>query len=92
MLHASELHCNTVNYTLSSSHGKITHFVYGMFWVKMVMSGLDISLTMLTIGHAELRVINSGRTFLNFFLDRPTPPALNFSNKEIYHTLVHHLA
>lgn len=34
------------------------------------MSGLDLSVTMLTIKHAELRVINSGGVFLNFFLDR----------------------
>ena len=29
---------------------------------------------------------------LNFLLDRLTPPALDFLNKKIYYTLVHHLA
>jgi hypothetical protein len=39
-LHVSALHCNALNYTLSSGPGKITHFVYGMFWVKMPMIAL----------------------------------------------------
>ncbi len=72
--------------------GKFTHFMYGIKWAKMVMSGLDLSVTMLAIKHAELRVIKSGRTFLNFFLDRLTPPALNFFMNKVYHSLVHHLA
>ena len=45
---------------------------------KQPMIGLDLSATMLAIKLTELRVIKSGRTFLNFFLDRPTPPALDF--------------
>jgi hypothetical protein len=59
---------------------------------KKPMIALDLSVTMLATEQAELRVINSVRAFLNFFLDRAAPPALNFFNKKVYHSLVHHLA
>ena len=69
-----------------------THILPGNFWVKMVLSGLDLSVTMLTVKHAELRVINSCRAFLNFSLDKTNSPALNSLTNKIYHTLVHHSA
>jgi len=56
------------------------------------MIGLDLSVTMLTVKHAELEVINSCRAFLNFSLDKTNKPALNSLINRIYHTLVHYSA
>jgi len=56
------------------------------------MIGLDLSVTMLTVKHAELEVINSCRAFLNFSLDKTNKPALDSLINRIYHTLVHYSA